>query len=165
MESYTAAVITAFWLGILTSISPCPLTTNIAAMSYMGNRVGNIRSVFMTGVFYTTGRMLAYSVVGYAVVAGLVSIPVLSTFLQRYMNMLLGPVLILVGMILLEMISLPRIGGGGSDSIRAYAEKHGLFGALILGMLFALSFCPVSAALFFGSLIPVSYTHLRAHET
>ncbi|MDD4616027.1 MAG: aromatic aminobenezylarsenical efflux permease ArsG family transporter [Alphaproteobacteria bacterium] len=156
MNEYSLAVASAFWLGILTSISPCPLATNIAAMSFVGRRVGSPRLVFLAGTLYTAGRALTYGVLGVVLVKSLLSAPYLSNLLQKYMNLALGPLLILVGMILLEMITFNLgkcgLGGGFSQKI----EKMGFWGAGLLGIVFALSFCPTSAALFFGSLLPLA---------
>ncbi len=146
----------ALWLGILTSISPCPLATNIAAISYIGKKVGDTRHVLLSGLLYTLGRMFAYLVVGIIVVAGILSIPGVSNFLQDYMNRVLGPLLILVGVILLEWLRMTGISLPGSGKLKNMAEKGGIWGAGLLGVIFALSFCPVSAALFFGSLIPLA---------
>jgi cytochrome c biogenesis protein CcdA len=156
MSSLIVAVVSALWLGILTSISPCPLATNIAAISFIGRRVDKAKWVFLAGVFYTLGRMLTYMVLGALIVASILSIPHLSHFLEKYMNKLLGPILIMVGMIILEMIQLNIFGSGVGERVQKKAESWGIWGAGLLGILFALSFCPVSAALFFGSLIPLS---------
>lgn len=156
MESITTGALAALWLGILTSISPCPLTTNIAAVSYIGRRVGDIRWVVLSGIVYSVGRMVTYIIIGGIVVGGVLSIPSVSLFLQRYMIMLIGPLLILAGMFLLEMITIGWSGGKMSDVAQKYAGDGGLGGAALMGVLFALSFCPVSAALFFGSLIPLA---------
>lgn len=156
MLELSIAVGSALWLGILTSISPCPLATNIAAISYIGRRVGNPRQVFLTGLLYTAGRTLTYLVLGILLVASVMSIPQVSMFLQKYMHVLLGPILILVGMVLLGLIQLSLPGMGASTNVQARADSWGIWGALLLGVVFALSFCPVSAALFFGSLIPLS---------
>jgi len=147
---------TALWLGILTSISPCPLTTNIAAISFIGRGLGSSRKVFASGLLYTAGRVITYVLLGSAVVTSVLSIPDLSMFLQQYMNKLLGPILILVGMFLLELITLKSRGWGVASSLQRRAESTGVCGALLLGIIFSLSFCPVSAALFFGSLIPLA---------
>ncbi len=147
---------TALWLGILTSISPCSLATNIAAISFIGKQVDSSRLVLTSGLFYTLGRMLAYLGVGIIAVAGILSIPGISTFLQESMNKFLGPLLILVGIALLGVVKLVIPGLADSNRVQAIAEKHGIWGAGIIGILFALSFCPVSAALFFGSLIPLA---------
>lgn len=156
MDSFLLAAASAFWLGILTSISPCPLATNIAAISFIGRRVGHPRRVFLSGLLYTGGRSLTYLVLGMVLVASLLSMSELSLLLQKYMNKLLGPILIMVGMFLLEMISFGTGGGGISDRFRKRAEVFGIWGAGLLGIIFALSLCPLSAALFFGSLIPLA---------
>lgn len=150
------AVASAVWLGILTSISPCPLATNIAAVSYIGRRVASPRQVILSGVLYTLGRSIAYVLLGALLVASVLSVPQLAMFLQKYMNKLLGPLLILVAMFLLDLIQLKTSGAGLSDGMRKRVDALGLWGALPLGVVFALTFCPVSAALFFGSLIPVA---------
>jgi cytochrome c biogenesis protein CcdA len=147
---------TALWLGVLTSISPCPLATNVAAVSFIGKQFTSAPRVALSGLFYVLGRMLAYLGLGSALVAGLLSAPQLSVFLQRYMNRILGPILILVGMVLLELLRFDLSGGVVGERMQERAGKGGVWGAGLLGFLFALSFCPVSAALFFGSLIPLS---------
>jgi cytochrome c biogenesis protein CcdA len=159
MDNYILAAASAFWLGVLTSISPCPLATNIAAISFIGRRVGNPRRVFITGLLYTGGRTITYLVLGMVIVASLLSSSELSLLLQKYMNKLLGPILILVGMFLLELIQLRSSGGGMSERFQQRAESFGMWGAGLLGIVFALSLCPLSAALFFGSLIPLSVQH------
>lgn len=149
-------IVSALWLGILTSISPCPLATNIAAISFIGRHVGNPRRVFVSGLLYTGGRMLTYLVLGSLLVSSLLSVPYLSHLLQKYMNKILGPLLIVVGMFLLELIQLPFAGSGVSGKMQKMAEAGGLWGALLIGVVFALSFCPISAALFFGSLLALA---------
>ena len=156
MSEFTLAIATAFWLGILTSISPCPLATNITAISFVGRRVGSPGRVFLAGTLYTLGRALTYAVLGGLLVSSLLSAPTISHVLQKYMNLVLGPVLILVGMVLLEMISFSFGGSAISDNLQKRVEGLGTWGAGLLGILFALSFCPTSAALFFGSLLPLA---------
>ena len=161
MNEWLIAAGTALWLGILTSISPCPLATNIAAVSYISRRVEKTRLALISGLLYAAGRMFTYVVLGSVLSASLLSVPEVSHFLQKYMNKLLGPLLIIVGMLLLELITLPT--GSGTkwgEKVQAHADKLGVWGAALLGLLFALSFCPASAALFFGSLLPltVKYT-------
>jgi len=147
----------AVWLGILTSISPCPLATNVAAISYLGRRVDSPKHVLGGGLLYTAGRTAVYVALGVVCVMGLLSMPETSRFLQRYMNRLLGPVLIVAGLLLLEVVRpvLPGLGRKG-EQLRERLVAKGVWGAFPLGALFALSFCPVSAALFFGSLVPLA---------
>jgi cytochrome c-type biogenesis protein len=155
-EFVLIGITSALWLGILTSISPCPLATNIAAISYIGRRVSSTRQVFLSGLLYTLGRTVAYLALGILLVASILSIPQLSMFLQKYMNKLLGPILILVAMFLLNMIQVNFSTGSMSQKMQKRVDSLGIWGAGLLGIVFALSFCPVSAALFFGSLIPLS---------
>lgn len=156
MSAYFLSLTTAFWLGILTSISPCPLATNIAATGFISKSFEDPKKSIFTSFYYVLGRSIAYIIIAFIVVYGLLSIPSVSMFLQKYLNKILGPILILVGMYLLDLIKLTFagtfIGTKGSENLL----KKGFFGALLLGILFALSFCPVSAALFFGSLIPLA---------
>ena len=153
---FTLGLLAAFWLGILTSISPCPLATNIAAVSFIGRDITDRRKVVLSGLLYSAGRILAYLVLGYLIVLGLLSTPSVSHFLQKYMNKILGPVLIFSGMFLLDMISFTVKGGGIGEKLQKRIESMGIWGAFALGLLFALSFCPLSAALFFGSLVPIA---------
>jgi cytochrome c-type biogenesis protein len=156
MTEFLVGVGSALWLGILTSISPCPLATNIAAISYIGRKVGNSRQVFLTGLLYTLGRTLAYLALAFVLVASVLSVPQISLFLQKYMHLVLGPILIIVGMFLLGLIQLSMGGSGMSEGLQKRVDAMGVWGALLLGVVFALTFCPTSAALFFGSLVPLS---------
>jgi len=147
---------TAFWLGVLTSVSPCPLASNIAAISYIGGGITQPRRVLAAGLLYTLGRVLTYALLGWLLVASLAQVVGLSNGLQMVMNQLLGPVLILAGMFILELIRWNTGSLNLTTGLQQRAGRWGLGGATALGALFALSFCPVSAALFFGSLIPLA---------
>lgn len=150
------AIMSALWLGVLTSISPCPLAANIAAVSYISMRGEKKGIVLLHGVFYLLGRSLIYSLLGMLIVGAMINMPAVSRFLQGTFNKFLGIILIVVGMFLLELfklrISLPK----PSNQVARKLFDSGIWGALLMGMLFALAFCPVSAALFFGSLIPIA---------
>ncbi len=159
MDSFYVGAMSALWLGILTSISPCPLATNIAAISYIGNRVNDTIRTILLGLLYSFGRMIAYTAIGVLLVSSILTIPSVSMFLQSYMNKILGPILILAGMFLLELITINLPGTNMSERVKKLADKGGLLGAVLMGIIFALSFCPVSAALFFGSLIPLAVQH------
>ena len=149
-------LVSALWLGILTSISPCPLASNIAAVSFISQRITRKKTVLLSGILYTIGRSLTYIVLGVLIVKALVDIPVLSDFLQRYVNKILGIVLVLVGMVLLDLIRIPLNIPSVSENFAKKLADKGTLGSLPLGILFALAFCPVSAALFFGGLIPIA---------
>jgi len=146
----------AIWLGILTSISPCPLATNIAAISFISHRITHKNIVFFSGFLYTIGRSITYIVIGFLIIKALVDVPFLSDFLQRYVNKILGIVLIFVGMILLDLLSLTFPSISFSEKTLKSLVERGTLGSFFLGILFALAFCPVSAALFFGGLIPLA---------
>jgi len=156
MNTLLFSAASALWLGILTSISPCPLATNIAAISFISKRITRSRRVILSGISYTLGRMSAYLALAIILLAGAFSIPYLSNFLQKYMNMLLGPVLILAGMFLLELLQLKSFTISPGKKLQQKVETGGLWHAGLLGFIFALSFCPISAGLFFLSLIPLS---------
>ncbi len=162
MDSALGASATALWLGLLTSVSPCPLAANIAAMSYVGREVGSRRRTLLGGLLYTLGRALAYAALAAILVGGLLSIPQVALFLQAHMNRVLGPLLILVGIVLLEWLPIPGFGSGLYDRAGTRLAKAGLVGALPLGAVLALAFCPVSAGLFFGALIPLAVQHRSA---
>ncbi|MEW6356427.1 MAG: aromatic aminobenezylarsenical efflux permease ArsG family transporter [Planctomycetota bacterium] len=159
----------AFWLGLLTSISPCPLATNIAAISFITRSVGNTRKVLASGLLYTLGRTVVYVGLGvfilYFLQASLSgggpnsAAAGVSRFLQKYMGVILGPLLILIGMLLLEMLKSTASLNIGGQGLQERVAKGGAFWAFPLGVLFALSFCPVSASLFFGGLIGLSTQH------
>jgi len=156
MDAWLLATASAFWLGLMTSVSPCPLAANIAAMSYVGREIGSRRRTVLAGLLYTLGRTISYAALAAILVAGLLSIPQVALFLQRHMNRLLGPLLILVGLALLDLIPLPSFGGGASARWAERLKRAGLVGTVLFGAVCALAFCPVSAALFFGSLVPLA---------
>ena len=156
MDSVWLAVGSALWLGILTSISPCPLATNIAAVSYVGRQVGSPRAILLSGALYTAGRSLAYLALGAAAVWSLMSVVAVSSFLQGGFHRALGPLLIVVGLLLLGVFNINLQGFGVSEGLQQRVDRSEVWGAGLLGVVFALSFCPVSAALFFGSLVPLA---------
>ena len=153
------AIFSALWLGILTSISPCPLASNIAAVSYIGKNITCPYKTVLSGLIYTLGRITSYVVLGFVIVAGLLSVPSVANFLQHYINLFLGPLLIIIGVILLGIIKLNFSFGVSNEGLNNKLKDLGMVGAFLLGIIFALSFCPISAALFFGSLISLSIEH------
>ena len=159
MNELLLAAGSAFWLGLLTSVSPCPLATNIAAITYIGRRVERPGQVLLTGLIYTLGRSVVYVGVSALVVGSVMAIPKLSFFLQENINKFLGPTLLVVGVILMDWIKLRVPGLSVGQNVQQRVAGYGIWGGGLLGILFALSFCPVSAALFFGSLIPLAVQH------
>ncbi len=153
MTEYVWAAVSALWFGVLTSISPCPLATNIAAISYISRRVDSTPHVLLAGLLYTIGRVAAYLGLAFILVSTALSVPQVSLFLQKYMHLLLGPTLVLVGMFLVGLIQINISGRGVSDELKQRIDALGIWGSLVLGALFALAFCPTSAALFFGNVM------------
>lgn len=153
------AIFSALWLGILTSISPCPLATNVAAISFISKNIECPYKTVLSGILYTTGRILTYVLLGFVIVGGLLAVPAVANFLQQYINKIMGPLLILIGLILLNVFKFDfSFGVCKSDVCERFKDSASL-GAFLLGIIFALSFCPVSAALFFGSLTSLAVEH------
>jgi len=150
-------VLSALFLGLLAAISPCPMATNTAAVAYVSRRVTDRRYAVMTAALYTLGRMISYSVLGILIIMAGLEIPGLASFLQDFGEEILGPLLIIVGLIMLNIDRLSfSLGGGKLSSIGGKVADLGMIGGLLLGILFALAFCPYSAVLFFGVLIPLA---------
>jgi len=145
---------TAFLLGLLTAISPCPLATNITALAYISKDVENKRTVFFNGLYYTLGRALSYTVLGLIIYLGASKFHV-SRAVQSNGERWLGPLLVVIGILMFDFIKLP---GTSGSLMQRFADKVKLgngWGALFLGMIFALAFCPYSGVLYFGMLMPM----------
>lgn len=160
LDSSTTPALTAFLLGLLTAVSPCPLATNIAAIGFIGKDIENRRRIFLNGLLYTLGRVIAYTVLGIVLILILregASLFGVQNFIGKYGELVLGPALLLIGLFMLlgNRFKLPSFGfNGGGEGL---ARKGGL-GALLLGMLFAMAFCPTCGVFYFGMLIPMSAT-------
>jgi len=149
-------VLAAFLLGLLTAISPCPLATNIAALSYVSKKLDNRRYTVLASVLYTAGRMLAYTVIGVLLILIGLSASRVSLFFQDYADKILGPLLIFFGLIMLDILKFSIFKGRITSAIQEKIGDWGLVSSFLLGILFALAFCPYSAILFFGMLIPIA---------
>ena len=161
LDSSTAPALTAFLLGLITAISPCPLATNIAAIGYIGKEMENRKWIFINGLLYTFGRILAYTILGIVVISILregASIFGVQKFVAKYGEMIIGPALLLIGLYMLfgHKLRLPSFGFSGKGGERI--AKNGSWGAFLLGVLFAMAFCPSSGIFYFGMLIPMSAT-------
>jgi len=149
--------LSALFLGLITAISPCPLATNIAAIAYVSRRVKERRYAIITGTLYTLGRMFSYSILGIIIIVAGIEIPGVASFLQDFGEQILGPLLVVVGLIMLIVNRIPlNLGGGKLSSLGEKVADWGMVGGFLLGALFALAFCPYSAVLFFGILIPLA---------
>lgn len=159
MSEFALAAGGAFWLGILTAISPCLMAANITAITFIARRVDHPKYVLLSGLLYTLGQALAYVLLSMLLVGSLLSVPLVSQWLQKYMLQLLGPILILTAMFLFELLDFHFGADKLKQSVQKRADAGGLWVAALLGMVFAMTFCPTTAALFFGSLIPLAVTH------
>lgn len=158
LDSSSIPAITAFILGILTAVSPCPLATNITALGYISKDIEDHHRIFINGLLYTFGRIVSYTVLGFILIPILrkgTSIFMVQKAVSKYGEMLIAPALIIIGIFMLDVIklNLPKINIGG-ESLKM--RTKGGWGAMLLGMLFALAFCPASGVLYFGMLMPMS---------
>lgn len=158
LDNSNIPIVTAFVLGLLTAISPCPLATNITAIGYIGRDIESKQRIFWNGILYTVGRIIAYSVLG-AILIYILHQGENMFFIQKGISkwgeMLIAPAMILIGLFMLfgDRLNLPKFGFSGdleSDRMK------GMWGSLLLGILFAMAFCPTSGVLYFGMLIPMS---------
>ena len=157
MGTSSFPLIAAFFIGLMTAISPCPLATNITAIAYISKKIDNGKHALITGLVYTLGRMFTYVLLASLIVYIGLNVQAVSLFLQRYGERLIGFLLVFIGLVMLNIIKLPSLKSG--DKINKIKEKlsgKGYLGALLLGVIFALAFCPFSAVLFFGMLIPLA---------
>lgn len=149
-------IASAFLLGLLTALSPCPLATNITAVGYIGRELENRHRVLLNGVIYTLGRMMSYSGLGLILYFGASTFEIARLF-SGWGEKLLGPLLIGVGLVLLDIVPLSLGGlGGVADSFRKRHAASSYLSAFLMGIAFALAFCPYSAVLYFGMLIPLT---------
>jgi cytochrome c-type biogenesis protein len=155
-------LLAAFFIGLMTAISPCPLATNITAIAYVSRRVERAKVTILTGVLYTLGRMFTYILIAGMIVWFGINAQIIALPLQKYGERLLGPFLILLGVIMFDVIKIHLWKGSGRlDSFKESLSKKGYAGSFLLGAVFALAFCPFSAVLFFGMLIPLA---INAHD-
>jgi len=155
-QSSEVPFLAAFALGLLTAISPCPLATNITATAFISKDLDSKKAVILGGLIYTLGRGISYSLIGLALFWGASKFH-LAKFLQGKGEMFMAPILIIVGLVMLNVIRLGFLNKMDfTQRIANNFRSRGPWGALVLGILFALAFCPYSGALYFGMLIPMT---------
>lgn len=155
IDTYNIPVLTAFLVGILTSISPCPLATNITAIAFISKDIKTPKHTLLNGLFYTIGRGISYTALAVLMYLGLSSFQI-SRIFQGWGDKVLGPVLILIGLVMFDVIKLNlKTQSEKVEKLKVWLSAKGYLGALLLGMLFALAFCPYSGVLFFGVLTPL----------
>ncbi len=161
LEQYNIPVLSAFLLGLMTAISPCPLATNITATAYIAKNITSRRRVLISGIFYFLGRAFSYTAIGLILYFGASKFHV-ARFFNQNGEKFLGPLLIVVGLIMLNVIKLNFLGKSGfQERLTERFKDRGLLGAFLIGVVFALAFCPYSGALYFGMLIPMTITSAK----
>ncbi|QNK78032.1 sulfite exporter TauE/SafE family protein [Winogradskyella sp. PAMC22761] len=156
IENYNIPVLSAFILGLMTAVSPCPLATNITATAFISKNISSKRKVFLSGLLYSLGRGFSYTVIGLILYFGASKFHI-ARFFNQNGEKYLGPLLIIVGLIMLNVIKLNFLGASNfQEKLSDKFKDKGLFGSFFIGVVFALAFCPYSGALFFGMLIPMT---------
>jgi cytochrome c biogenesis protein CcdA len=147
--------LTALLLGFMTAISPCPLATNITAVGFISKDIENRNRVFINGLLYTLGRAITYTVIPLIIYLGADQFQ-FSGVLQQYGEKFLGPLLILIGLLMLDLIKINIPGLNRLNTKMQQKTKWSYLDAILLGIVFALAFCPYSGVLFFGMLVPIT---------
>lgn len=155
LDNSQYSFLTAIILGVMTAISPCPLATNISAIGFISRNIENRRRVFINGLVYTLGRAISYTGLALIIFFGASKMNI-SMIFQGWGEKLLGPVLILVGLLMLDVIKIKLPGLSGLTNKIGENSKGSYWGTLLLGMVFALAFCPYSGVLYFVMLIPMT---------
>lgn len=155
LSNSTLPVWSALILGLMTAISPCPLATNITAMGFISKDLQNRNRVFYNGLIYTAGRALSYTLLAFILFIGADQFKISGVF-QQYGEKLLGPMLILIGLFMLGIFNINFPGLSRLTDRFQSKEKRNYWDVFLLGIIFALAFCPYSGVLYFGMLIPMS---------
>jgi sulfite exporter TauE/SafE len=155
LENSTMPWLSALLLGLMTAISPCPLATNITAVGFISKEIKNHNRVFVNGLLYTLGRAISYTTIAFIIYLGADQFK-FSGYFQRYGEKILGPLLIVIGLFMLDVLKIKFPGMNRLTSRMESKTQWGALDAILLGMIFALAFCPYSGVLFFGMLIPMT---------
>ncbi|MDD2412885.1 MAG: aromatic aminobenezylarsenical efflux permease ArsG family transporter [Bacteroidales bacterium] len=147
-------ILIALALGLMTAISPCPLATNITAIGFISKNLENKKRVFLSGVFYTLGRVFSYTTIGVILYFGASQFQIQKLF-QAWGEKLLGPILIMIGLFMLDIVKIKFPGFNFSEKI-SKQKGQSYWSSFLLGVVFALAFCPYSGVLYFGGLIPLT---------
>ena len=157
LDNSTMPWLTALLLGLMTAISPCPLAANITAIGFISRDLEDRNRVFFNGLFYTLGRAITYTALALIIFIGADQLK-FSGFFQRYGEKIIGPLLILIGLFMLDIFKINFPGFNRLTSRIQNKKKWGYLDAVLLGLVFALAFCPYSGVLYFGMLVPLTIT-------
>jgi cytochrome c-type biogenesis protein len=157
LDNSTMPWLTALLLGLMTAISPCPLATNITAIGFISKDLEDRNRVFFNGLFYTLGRAITYTAIALIIFLGADQLK-FGGFFQRYGEKIIGPLLVIIGIFMLDIIKINFPGFNSLTSRMQNKKRWGYLDAILLGMVFALAFCPYSGVLYFGILVPLTVT-------
>jgi cytochrome c-type biogenesis protein len=155
LEGSNMPWVSAFVLGLMTAISPCPLATNITAIGFISKDIENRNRVFVNGLLYTLGRAITYTALALVIYLGADQFK-FGGFFQRYGEKFLGPLLILIGLFMLDVLKIKFPGMNRLTSKMQSKKQWRYIDAILLGLVFALAFCPYSGVLYFGMLVPMT---------
>lgn len=185
LDHSTLPLLTAFLLGILTMISPCPFCSDVTAISFISKNVNKRHAILWNGMCYVLGKCFSYTMLALVFISGS-QVEGIRRFFEHYGEPALGPFLVVIGLIIYwigrkeshhdhthpegETCTIecqkPSDGHHHHEHAphrlikRLSASEHPLMngglGAFFLGAVFALAFCPYSGLLYFGTLIPLT---------
>jgi cytochrome c biogenesis protein CcdA len=157
LENSTTPWLTALLLGLMTAISPCPLAMNITAVGFISRDIEDRNRVFINGLLYTLGRAITYTVLALVIFLGADQLK-FSGFFQQHGEKIVGPLLVIIGLFMLDVFRINFPSLGGLISRMQNKKKWSYADAILLGLIFALAFCPYSGVLYFGMLVPMTVT-------
>jgi len=158
----SAPLVSALVLGLLTAISPCPLATNITAMGFISKDLGNRNRIFYNGLIYTLGRTFSYTALALILFLGADQLKISGLF-QKYGEKIIGPLLVLIGIFMLGIIKLNFPAFSRLTTRFQERNRYNYWDVFLLGVIFALAFCPYSGVLYFGMLIPLTISTSGLH--
>lgn len=160
LENTNIPILSAFVLGLMTAISPCPLATNITATAFISKNISSKKKVFLSGILYSLGRAFTYTTIGLILFFGASKFHI-ARFFNQNGEKYLGPLLIVIGLMMLNVIRLNFFGKSSfTEKLSEKFKDKGLLGSFLIGAVFALAFCPYSGALYFGMLIPITISSI-----
>lgn len=144
----------------MTAISPCPLATNISAIGFISKDLEDKKKTFKNGLLYVLGRTISYTVLGIILILILkqgASIYRIQRAIASYGELFIGPLLIVIGFFMLDVIKMNfSLTGGLTGKMENKTQRGSWWSSLLLGVVFALAFCPYSGVIYFGGLIPLA---------
>ncbi len=157
IETKEFPLLSALFLGIMVAVAPCTIASNVSVIGFLMRERQNKRKVFLNGAVYTLGRTVAYGLLGTAIFyfAGGLKI---GELLQHSVGKIIGPLFILVGFLMLDLVHIHGLADKCQRWLDVKKFQKRNWSAFGMGLLLAFAFCPYCAAIYFGMLIPFSFT-------